>query len=446
MNQPSDNPEPGRPVSAHADSQTAPPADSRPGGAETAPAAEMSEQPAPGRLRSPALMSRHDTALLVIDVQQKLVPHIDKHPVVIWNIRRLLEAARVLGLPRLCTEQYPRGLGNTVPELADLVSVDDEKTGFSCRECEHVARRLADEGIQKVLLCGIETHVCVQQTALDFLAAGIDVWLAADGCGTRHPLDHQIALGRMDSAGITLTTTESALFEWCEVSDIPEFRKISALVRQQPPALPRRVTGRELPDAGARYVLQNRHTQTTTDEGNLQTDLCYIVRRTDTADVVGRFEGRQIESADSPGQTLSCEGITAVDLGADGTSLSLRHANQQIEMNFLPVGEPRTSHPRWKVRRLERHINSPEYQTDYELTFQVIEYATGEVFREFQGFEHRRPDGSGLSHASGVRQVEVSGNGQWMLITAVGRTPELMALPAEWADSGQDGDSGPPGG
>ena len=90
-----------------------------------------------------------------------------------------------------------------------------------------------DRGIGKILLAGIEAHVCVQQTALDLLADGYRVYLAVDAIGARHEIDYAIALRRLESSGATLTTTEAALFEWCEAAGTPEFKQISALVREK---------------------------------------------------------------------------------------------------------------------------------------------------------------------------------------------------------------------
>ncbi len=185
--------------------------------------------------RSPLLLSRQNSALLVVDVQQKLVPLIDGHENLVWNIGRLVDAAKVLSVGTFCTEQYPKGLGHTVPELADRLTVNDEKLLFSCRECQEVVGQLTGQHRYQVLVCGIETHVCVQQTALDFISMGFDVWVAVDAVGSRFAIDHNTALRRMEQSGVTLTTTESALFEWCEVSGTAEFKQISQLVRQSPP-------------------------------------------------------------------------------------------------------------------------------------------------------------------------------------------------------------------
>ena len=154
----------------------------------------------------------------------------------IWNIGRLIDAAKILGVAVAATEQYPQGLGPTTAELAEKLGEISAKIAFSCVECAEIFDNFQQRGIHKILVVGIECHVCVQQTVLDLLANGFEVYLAVDALGSRFDVDYQTALRRMDSAGATLTTTESAMFEWCEVAGTPQFKEISALVRQAPPS------------------------------------------------------------------------------------------------------------------------------------------------------------------------------------------------------------------
>jgi nicotinamidase-related amidase len=180
-------------------------------------------------------MSVGDTGLVVVDVQQKLVPFIVNHQRVVWNCRRLIDGAKILGLPVVATEQYPRGLGNTVPELAERLGDIPSKLMFSCRGCPEIFAQLQSEGIHRLLICGIEAHVCVQQTVLDLLAGGWRVYVAVDAVGSRFEVDYRTALDRMDASGATLSTTEAALFEWCEEAGTPQFKQISRLVREEGP-------------------------------------------------------------------------------------------------------------------------------------------------------------------------------------------------------------------
>lgn len=190
--------------------------------------------------RSPLLMNAHDSALVVIDVQEKLFPHILDHERIEWNILRLLATARTLGVEVCATEQYPQGLGGTIESIAQPIAEISKhevpaKTMFSCRQCIGLFSNLSDAGIRNLLLCGAETHVCVTQSALDLMAQGFNVFVCVDAVGARSKLDHKMGIRRMEGSGATLTTTEGAMFEWCEKSGSDQFKVISKLVQQSAP-------------------------------------------------------------------------------------------------------------------------------------------------------------------------------------------------------------------
>ncbi len=180
--------------------------------------------------RSLELMNVGDTGLLVVDMQGKLLTLIAGHQRVTWNCRRLIDGAKLLGVPVCGTEQYPQGLGPTTPVLAERVGSMPAKKLFSARECAALIHAWRDRGIFKVLVCGIEAHVCVQQTVLDLLSLGYQVQVAVDAVSSRNDLDKQVAFRRMELSGATITTTEAVLFEWCEAAGTPEFKAISKLV------------------------------------------------------------------------------------------------------------------------------------------------------------------------------------------------------------------------
>jgi hypothetical protein len=182
--------------------------------------------------RSLELMSIGDTGLLVVDMQGKLLTMIAGHERVTWNCRRLIDGAKLLGIPVSGTEQYPQGLGPTTSVLADRIGPMPSKKLFSARECAEIIHAWRDQGIFKVLVCGIEAHVCVQQTVLDLLGEGFRTFVAVDAIGSRSSLDAEVAVRRMDASGATITTTEAALFEWCETAAHPQFKAISALVKE----------------------------------------------------------------------------------------------------------------------------------------------------------------------------------------------------------------------
>ena len=191
-----------------------------------------------GLRRSPALMSRFDTALLVVDVQEKLLNLMDRREVVVWNIRRLVETTGILEMPMFCTEQYPKGLGATVSELAPLLRERTSKTSFSCCGEPGFLEQVRAGDRPKILVVGIETHVCVQQTVYDLMSEGFHVYVPIDAVASRFKEDYKWALRRMDSAGATITTTESVIFEWCETAAASEFKEISRLAKESRPEMP----------------------------------------------------------------------------------------------------------------------------------------------------------------------------------------------------------------
>ena len=181
----------------------------------------------------PLQMSAADTALLVIDVQEKLVPAIAGAAAMVRNIGFLIDGAGLLGMPVQATEQYPKGLGPTVPELAGRLPHRPDKVAFSSCAVASVVEALHREARPKVVLAGIETHVCVLHTTLDLLAANFRVYLPVDAVGARYRIDHDTALRRLEQAGAILTTSEGCLFEWMGGSSHPQFKAASLLVQER---------------------------------------------------------------------------------------------------------------------------------------------------------------------------------------------------------------------
>ena len=186
-------------------------------------------------IRSPELMNATDTGLLVVDAQEKLLSVVPRADRIVWNIRRLLDTARLLGVPRAVTEQYPEKLGPTPPELLERLDAPVAKLTFSGAACGVNLGEWKADGRYRVLVCGIETHVCIAQTAFDLTADGWLVYVPVDAVGTRHEIDHETALRRMEAAGVVLTTTEAAMFEWCRVAGTAEFKQLSAIAKEAGP-------------------------------------------------------------------------------------------------------------------------------------------------------------------------------------------------------------------
>jgi len=190
--------------------------------------------------RHPELLSAISSRLLLIDMQEKFRSVIPDFEHLVTGCQKLILAAGILSIPVSATEQYPRGLGTTVPELAELVTDREEKLRFSCAECLSWATDGGrTDGRQQVVLAGIETHICLLQTALDLLAAGFDVYVAADVTRSRRGEDQEFALRRMSDAGVRLITSEMALFEWCEVAGNDQFKQISKLVTGRQETVPK---------------------------------------------------------------------------------------------------------------------------------------------------------------------------------------------------------------
>lgn len=184
-------------------------------------------------------MSAADTGLLVIDVQEKLLPLIPDAAALVRNVAFLIDAARLLDLTVQATEQYPRGLGPTVAELASRLPERPDKTAFSSCGAAGIVETFHREARPKVVLAGIETHVCVLHTALDLLALDFRVFVAVDAVAARYRLDHDIALRRLEQAGAVLTTSEGCVFEWMGGASHPRFKDVSRLVQQRMQALSR---------------------------------------------------------------------------------------------------------------------------------------------------------------------------------------------------------------
>jgi nicotinamidase-related amidase len=177
-------------------------------------------------------LDRGRAALAVIDVQEAFRPAALEFDRVAANVGVLVQGARILGLPVLVTEQYPKGLGDTVPEVAQhLEGVSRlEKTSFSAVAADGFPAVLQDVRDQ-VILCGIEAHVCVNQTVLDLLDLGVEVHVVGDAVASRTEENRELGLHKAERAGAVLTSVETALFELLRGSDAAEFKQVQALVK-----------------------------------------------------------------------------------------------------------------------------------------------------------------------------------------------------------------------
>ena len=173
-------------------------------------------------------MNASTSCLLVVDVQERLAPAIHEGERVVENAGWLIKVAREVDLPVRVTEQYPKGLGPTVPDLRSLVLDDEllEKVHFSCMESDHIRRELAALGRRQIVIVGTEAHVCVLQSALGLTQDGYEVYVVADAVSSRRPSDTEHALARLRGEGVRVVTREMVAFEWLARADTEIFRKV----------------------------------------------------------------------------------------------------------------------------------------------------------------------------------------------------------------------------
>lgn len=174
------------------------------------------------------LMNARESALLVVDVQERLLPHIHDWQRVLENSIWLVQVAQKLGVPVMASEQYPKGIGATHPDLATLLPAGAtvEKLHFSCVAANCLAPLAAYDKPQ-IVVCGIESHVCVQQTALELKRAGKQVFIVDEAVGSRRPSDKALALERMRVHGIDIVSREMVAFEWLREAGTPLFKEVS---------------------------------------------------------------------------------------------------------------------------------------------------------------------------------------------------------------------------
>jgi nicotinamidase-related amidase len=178
-------------------------------------------------------IDKNESVLVVIDIQERLFPHIDEHERLANNCKILISGIQNMKVPTLVTEQYSKGLGTTIEPVRDILDNYNpiEKMSFSCCGEDGFVKSLTDLNTKNIILCGIEAHVCVLQTALDLHGQGFQPVLIADCVGSRKQSDKIYAIERMRDRGIIVSTYESILFELCREAGTEQFKAISKLVK-----------------------------------------------------------------------------------------------------------------------------------------------------------------------------------------------------------------------
>ena len=192
-------------------------------------------------------LTAHNSTLLVIDVQDKLLVKMPDAPALVRDVAFLIDVARLLQIPIAATEQYPKGLGPTNAELTRRLAMEmPSKVTFSSCGAPGVLANLRNSHKSNVVLAGMETHVCVLQTALDLLAAGFNVFLPVDALQARSRFDHDVALRRLERLGAVVTSVEATAFEWLGTADHPQFKTVSKMIQERMAAIASLVTVHEL--------------------------------------------------------------------------------------------------------------------------------------------------------------------------------------------------------
>jgi nicotinamidase-related amidase len=179
-------------------------------------------------------ISRENTALVVVDVQERLVTAMDSkvYERIRNNIVKLIKGCKVLNVPIIVTQQYTKGIGGTVSEIVEEAGSEYiEKMSFSCCGEQSFVDALRRKGIKNVILTGMETHVCVLQTAIDLIEAGFNVHVVADAVCSRAKFNWEVGLRYMEKAGAVVSVTEITLFQLLKVSGTPEFKEVSKLIK-----------------------------------------------------------------------------------------------------------------------------------------------------------------------------------------------------------------------
>jgi len=179
------------------------------------------------------MIDEKDCCLVVVDVQGKLAQLMHDRETLIKNIQILIQAAKILNIPILWCQQVPSALGETVPEIKELLKDNQpiNKSSFSCSGCSEFANKLESLNRRRILLCGIETHVCIYQTAIDLISKDYEVDVIADAVSSRTLENKQIALNRIVAEGARISSIEMTLFEILRTAEHPSFKTIAKLIK-----------------------------------------------------------------------------------------------------------------------------------------------------------------------------------------------------------------------
>lgn len=181
-----------------------------------------------------SIINENNSLLLIIDIQDKLVKAANNNDNMITNAAIMSEASNILSIPTIITEQYPKGLGNTIPTVKNKLTFDAkyfEKTSFSAIDNPEILNSIKDTNRKQIMIMGIETHICVSQTALALASQGYDIYIIEDACSSRSEYQHLAGINRMRDNNISIITTEIALFELLKDAKHPNFKEVQSLIK-----------------------------------------------------------------------------------------------------------------------------------------------------------------------------------------------------------------------
>lgn len=179
------------------------------------------------------MLNSDNSLLIIIDIQEKLIKAAQNSNSLINSANKITKAANILGIPLIITEQYPKGLGQTDPSIIEAYpNVHPiEKTSFSAMQEENFINEIKKFNKKQIILCGIETHICVLQTAIELISNGYDVYILKDASSSRSEFEHKSGLDLLQQYGAKIISTEIAIFQWLRTSKHPHFKEIQALIK-----------------------------------------------------------------------------------------------------------------------------------------------------------------------------------------------------------------------
>ncbi len=178
------------------------------------------------------ILVEDETLLLIIDVQEKLINNIKDHQLIIFNIKKLIDTCRLLNVRIAITEQNPLKLGKTLESITDNDEHPKfEKMEFSCIKNKNFINYINKYNFKNIIVCGIESHICILQTTIDLLQKGLNILIPRDAIGSRNAIDNDTAFLRLTFSGAVASTTESLICELCKTSNRKEFREVSKILK-----------------------------------------------------------------------------------------------------------------------------------------------------------------------------------------------------------------------